>query len=514
MYPDVQASVPRFSTRNALVILNMQNDSFDKRHDMVLCERQEFRDSITKLIPCFRSFGDIVWVKSEVAINTESPQSSDGQRDSRPQSQSSRSSPSSAGSSPRRMDTETISHYFPSSRAKASMKRADSRARNDARRSEIEAWNMDEDKDALQKPRKGAPSDSIFLPGTRGVELPADMLANLDLKNDLVITKNYYSAFDNTPLLISLRMKLVTHIYLAGCLSNISVYATAADAVRHGFDVTVVEDCLGYRSHAKHVEAMQKMADLLGVSGIDSNEILDKVTGSTTARPHFHSHGSPKAGYSDPISSEPNDNWSDSASPKRPGTASLAAAVQESARSITPASPTDTIPMEGLEMQKSSHKPRKTRLGPGDQIGEGDSAIIPDALTALLAEQAFKLVHEEVEWQVMRHRHGEVPRRVAVQGEMGPRGAVPLYRHPADESPPFLDFTPMVKQIRDELQVLLKQPFNHCLVQLYRNGQDNISEHSDKVSLSKSHRASNTGRLWTLFVAQALLISVLEHSGR
>ena len=484
MYPDVQASVPKFSTRNALVILNMQNDSFDRRHDMVLCERQEFRRSLTKLIPYFRSFGDIVWVKTEVVIATGSPPGSDGQRDSRPQSQSSRSSPSSAGSSPRRLDTETISHYFPSSRAKASMKRADSRARSDARRSEIEAWNMDEDKDAQQKPRKGVPSDSIFLPGTRGVELPADMLANLDLKNDLVITKNYYSAFDNTPLLISLRMKLVTHIYLAGCLSNISVYATAADAVRHGFDVTVVEDCLGYRSHAKHVEAMQKMADLLGVSGIDSNEILDKVTGSTTARPH--SHGSPQAGYSDPISSEPDVNWSDSASPKRPGTASLAAAVQESARSrspLTPTSPTDTIPMEGLEMQKPSSKAGKVRLGPGDEIGAGDSAIIPDALTALLAEKAFKLVHEEVEWQVMRHRNGEVPRRVAVQGETGPRGAVPLYRHPADESPPFLEFTPTVKQIRDELQVLLKQPFNHCLVQLYRNGQDNISEHSDKVSL-------------------------------
>lgn len=83
----------------------------------------------------------------------------------------------------------------------------------------------------------------------------------------------------------------------------------------------------------------------------------------------------------------------------------------------------------------------------------------------------------------MRHRSGEVPRRVAVQGEIGMNGSIPIYRHPADESPPLLEFTPTVLKIRDELQMLLKQPFNHVLIQLYRSGQDNISEHSDKVSL-------------------------------
>ena len=57
----------------------------------------------------------------------------------------------------------------------------------------------------------------------------------------------------------------------------------------------------------------------------------------------------------------------------------------------------------------------------------------------------------------------------------------PIYRHPADESPPCLPFSPTVEQIRQRVEDLLHEPVNHVLIQHYRTGADYISEHSDKT---------------------------------
>ena len=81
----------------------------------------------------------------------------------------------------------------------------------------------------------------------------------------------------------------------------------------------------------------------------------------------------------------------------------------------------------------------------------------------------------------MSHQGGDVPRLVSVQGEIGEDGSIPIYRHPADESPPLLPFTPAVSLIRSEVERRLGHKVNHCLIQFYRNGTDYISEHSDKT---------------------------------
>lgn len=57
----------------------------------------------------------------------------------------------------------------------------------------------------------------------------------------------------------------------------------------------------------------------------------------------------------------------------------------------------------------------------------------------------------------------------------------PIYRHPADESPPLLPFSPTVALIREHVQQVLEHPVNHVLIQYYRTGSDYISEHSDKT---------------------------------
>lgn len=120
-------------------------------------------------------------------------------------------------------------------------------------------------------------------------------------------------------------------------------------------------------------------------------------------------------------------------------------------------------------------------LGVGDQIGEGDTSLVENVLPQELADVAFENLRKEVAWNVMHHRGGEVPRLVAVEGEIDADGNYPIYRHPADESPPLCPFSPTVAKIRAHVERALQHPVNHVLIQLYRSGADYISEHSDKT---------------------------------
>ncbi|KAF8838539.1 hypothetical protein BDN67DRAFT_997637 [Paxillus ammoniavirescens] len=129
-------------------------------------------------------------------------------------------------------------------------------------------------------------------------------------------------------------------------------------------------------------------------------------------------------------------------------------------------------------------KPRRApppSLGVGDRIGEGDSELVLDILPPDLAKVAFENMKTEVAWNVMYHRGGEVPRLVAVEGDVASDGSLPIYRHPADESPALGPFSPTVSLIREHVQKALNHPVNHVLIQHYRSGADYISEHSDKT---------------------------------
>ncbi|KAF9478770.1 hypothetical protein BDN70DRAFT_906563 [Pholiota conissans] len=134
------------------------------------------------------------------------------------------------------------------------------------------------------------------------------------------------------------------------------------------------------------------------------------------------------------------------------------------------------------ESTQKRTKPIKTPvLGVGDDIGSGDSYLVTDFFPASLADDVFEKLQKEVKWQTMHHRGGDVPRLVAVEGEIAADGSFPVYRHPADESPPLSPFSPAVSQIRAHAEKLLNHPLNHVLIQYYRTGSDYISEHSDKT---------------------------------
>lgn len=92
----------------------------------------------------------------------------------------------------------------------------------------------------------------------------------------------------------------------------------------------------------------------------------------------------------------------------------------------------------------------------------------------------FDVVKESVNWKTMMQKGSDVPRLISIQGEIVD-GKSPLYRHPVDKQPELKEFQPLVKLIRDKISVFLGYNFNHVLVQYYRNGADNIGQHSDKT---------------------------------
>ncbi|KAF9650997.1 hypothetical protein BDM02DRAFT_3111312 [Thelephora ganbajun] len=123
--------------------------------------------------------------------------------------------------------------------------------------------------------------------------------------------------------------------------------------------------------------------------------------------------------------------------------------------------------------------PPTTTVDGTDNLGEGDSYLVLDLLPE--DENWMEKLKREVQFRIMLHRGGEVPRLVAVQGEINNDGSYPIYRHPADASPPLLWFSPTVSRIRAAVEAQLNHPVNHVLIQHYRSGKDYISEHSDKT---------------------------------
>ncbi|CAK3750051.1 hypothetical protein MYCFIDRAFT_182782 [Lecanosticta acicola] len=117
-----------------------------------------------------------------------------------------------------------------------------------------------------------------------------------------------------------------------------------------------------------------------------------------------------------------------------------------------------------------------------DKQGESDgSQIVYDVLPLDLADVIFDRLQDEVSWQSMYHQTGEVPRLVCCQGTVGEDGSMPVYRHPSDQTIPPHAWTVTVDRVRRAAEEAVVHPLNHALIQLYRGGNDYISEHSDKT---------------------------------
>jgi nicotinamidase-related amidase len=88
--------------------------------------------------------------------------------------------------------------------------------------------------------------------------------ALLPLAGDVVVEKATYSAFHGSDLERVLQERAIDALRLTGCVTNICVLYTAADAAMRGFDVEVVEDAVAGLDSADHAFALRQMKQVLG----------------------------------------------------------------------------------------------------------------------------------------------------------------------------------------------------------------------------------------------------------
>ncbi|KAI9806715.1 MAG: hypothetical protein M1825_006172 [Sarcosagium campestre] len=599
--------LPQFQTRQALLVLDLQNDFISLNAQLPVSTPDDFISNIKRLVPTFREAGDVIWVRSEFQearlINDESLESETVITDNE--------LPKEA---PPRADDKSETGLSPGQgrgqpQAYSSASRTFELYKRIAERNLIEdddesetlslAPTLEEENETFLSVSLSGKAPTCCQPGSYGADFADLGSPVMNTQTDAIVVKSHYSAFNSTALLSSLRSNLVTELFICGIITNVSVYATALDAARHGFSITIIEDAVGYREKARHDEALRQMKEYMGAETMKTDEMLE----------NFHSAANEEAGgrgrptetvgtvmdraelekimegltlraepsiapSTDPVSLPRVKSDADSgiclshasefsstpaiirtsteAKPKEPRSVPKAETprpekvsqkakqqqnilphketskeqrrrrptaerqktsemLDEVSATLASTSVTDEpveSPDQFLQLMSSMawrknsaggsprapRQPRIARLrrshdkigfsskpGPKDFIGEGDSQIIPDLLPSPFKDSIFDRVREEVRWKTMHHRGGEVPRLVAVQGNIADNGSYPIYRHPADESPPLLPFSPVVCAIRDEVQKVIHHPVNHVLIQWYRDGHDYISEHSDKT---------------------------------
>ncbi|KAK0732968.1 hypothetical protein B0T26DRAFT_669428 [Lasiosphaeria miniovina] len=651
-FPISPSVLPTLRTRKALLVFDVQNDFVSPDGALPVSGPEGLLSRILAFSKAFRESGagDVIWVRSEF-------------EEHRPLSVES--------------DRIITSHVPVVQRPSRGRQQVSMEQDSEAAEADHEAF--------LSLAADGGEKPACVRAGTRGAELAPSIQAAAEAGGDVIFTKTYYSAFASgqQQLVQLLRGRFVTEIYVCGVLTNISIYATAFDVGRHGYGMTVVEDCCGFRDEMRHMNALRQLMQLTGSEVIPAEAALEQLApplppkkkksdtsrssavgrrergnaGATGAAdgsgasqesprvmaslqihpqrlPKYRSqsprlsppspplHGSRNVGVSmtkerarqlhrrfNPCSSTSTSTSSSSSSSgggvtKKGTAASLKCDTQsrtssttsrrallvddssplevdpqylarplspkgeedeirakrrlrsqgsnqnsqtmspgtqtpkevdkklasdaDTPESIQPRNPENTVIADSLDSKVTSsttttkvtittttttsttsttmvdkvddgdrdeNAPKNItqtsgahtadRLAPAPTVSEplceGDTTIISHVLPPALADHAFESLLDEVSWAGMSRLGGEVPRRIAVQGEVGDEGSIPVYRHPADESPPLLPFSPTVLQIKEAVEKHLGHPLNHVLIQHYRTGGDYISEHSDKT---------------------------------
>ncbi|RQS19121.1 MULTISPECIES: isochorismatase family protein [unclassified Burkholderia] len=96
------------------------------------------------------------------------------------------------------------------------------------------------------------------------------------LDSELVIQKQYASAFFGTSLASTLTSSGVDTVILIGCSTSGCVRASAVDGVQHGFNVVVPRECVGDRHEGPHEANLFDINSKYG-DVISKAEVLDYV---------------------------------------------------------------------------------------------------------------------------------------------------------------------------------------------------------------------------------------------
>ena len=113
--------------------------------------------------------------------------------------------------------------------------------------------------------RMGWPPHAVA--GTKGAAVVREISP---APGDVVVEKRTYSGFHRTHLSSVLRRHGIRSLSLSGCVTNICILYTAADAAMRGYDVTVEESVVAGLDDASHRFALDQMEKVLGVRVIRS----------------------------------------------------------------------------------------------------------------------------------------------------------------------------------------------------------------------------------------------------
>jgi len=108
--------------------------------------------------------------------------------------------------------------------------------------------------------RMGWPPHAVS--GTPGASVVGEISPS---PGDIVVEKKSYSGFHGTALASVLRRHRIRSLSLSGCVTNICVLYTAADASMRGYDVMVEERLVAGLDPNSHAFALDQMETVLGV---------------------------------------------------------------------------------------------------------------------------------------------------------------------------------------------------------------------------------------------------------
>jgi alkylated DNA repair dioxygenase AlkB len=121
-----------------------------------------------------------------------------------------------------------------------------------------------------------------------------------------------------------------------------------------------------------------------------------------------------------------------------------------------------------------------------DHLGTGDSYYRPSFVTT--PREVYAKLNDELTFLPraalpisMYGRTMELPRDQQFYADIGADGTIPLHRYTGSHISPVLPWTPTLKGIRDLVNTQGPQQCNHCGINRYQDGSDNIGYHQDKT---------------------------------
>lgn len=295
-----QHQTPNLPTRKGLILTGLQHDFLSPDGKLPVSNLNSgFLDRTKSLIQQFRGHGDIIWIRTETEAS-KSPTDLDEdscsiitsltQHDRAGSGESSDDHASASDSSPPSRKRKPGNGRSSRSGGSDTSKRKQHKASHDEASSAAASTQIDDE----QFLTRTANRDACFIRGTVGADFAAEVKASVQ-PTDLQVIKSYYSAFSSTSLLLTLRTKLITELYVCGAMTNLNVYATSMDAARYGIKITIVEDCLGYRVKERHDLAIKRLVDIMDASVATSDEVVAEIGGSR--RPAGLSSKHPSASF-------------------------------------------------------------------------------------------------------------------------------------------------------------------------------------------------------------------------